>query len=61
MTDGNDEVLSEAALDAPHVRAFLPMLYVAWADGELVALGRPPGRGVNGVHERRGWRHQTWC
>ncbi len=35
MTDGNDEVLSEAALDAPHVRAFLPMLYVAWADGEL--------------------------
>jgi acyl-CoA oxidase len=35
MTDDSDELLSDAALDAPHVRAFLPMLYVAWADGEL--------------------------
>jgi len=35
MTEKSEELLSAAALDAPHVRAFLPMLYVAWADGEL--------------------------
>ena len=28
---------TDSALDAPHVRAFLPMIYVAWADGELTA------------------------
>lgn len=28
---------SAEELDAPHVRAFLPMIYVAWADGELTA------------------------
>jgi len=54
MTDGNDEVLSEAALDAPHVRAFLPMLYVAWADGELTD---DEIRAIRGQLDEMPWVH----